>query len=102
MTFKISKCHLSKDYRFLKELKARNLFHTSVLTDESKLNEYGTTVWLTWGGDVSALHFFFGVTDTERVKRHQVAENIQLTGNPQEKLRKKWLNKDSSHGRMRW
>ena len=80
MTFLINKCHLSRDYRFLKELKARNLFHTSVLTDESKLNEYGTAVRLTWGGDVSALHFFFGVTDTERVKRHQVAENILLTG----------------------
>ena len=79
----INTFRLSRDYRFLKELKARNLFHTSVLIDESKLNEYGTAVRLTWGGDVSALHFFFGVTDTERVKRHQVAENIQLTGNPQ-------------------
>ena len=88
----MNKCRLSRDYRFLKELKARNLFHTSVLTDESKLNEYGTAVRLTWGGDVSALHFFFGVTDTERVKRHQVAENIQLTGNPKEKLRKRVVN----------
>ena len=97
----MNKCRLSRDYRFLKELKARNLFHTSVLTDESKLNEYGTAVRLTWGGDVSALHFF-GVTDTERVKRHQVAENIQLTGKSQETLRKKLLIKDSSQGRTRW
>ncbi len=72
-----------RDLRYLREVTARNLVHVSVLTHEHHLVEYMTAIQLTWAAQLSAVHFLYSGSGSERVKLNTIADTVMLPGKSQ-------------------
>ena len=75
-----SEASFLQDDSILKDLRARQLVHISVLSDDSTLPNYGTATMITWGAQAPAIQFLNG-GHSENIKRqYNGPQTFQLPG----------------------